>query len=122
MLFVRMYDTFMCTAGSRAAAPAHMNSAASAKEAIRAMEAEKQERLDREGGEGGGGASLRSSSRDREARPRERSERGRSVTWLDSGILSCVLCIIHLLVCRRTYAVHRCELQSPIIPKGVNFP
>ena len=70
-----MNDTLVCTAGSRGAAPAHMNSAASAKEAIRAMEAEKQERLDREGGGGGG----RSSSRDRDARPRERSERGRSV-------------------------------------------
>jgi hypothetical protein len=52
-----------------------MNSAASAKEAIRAMEAEKQERLDRE--EGTGSGSLRSASRDRDVRPRERSERGR---------------------------------------------
>ena len=63
-------------AGSRLAGPAHMNSAASAKEAIRAMEAEKQERLDRE--EGTGSGSLRSASRDRDVRPRERSERGRS--------------------------------------------
>lgn len=61
--------------GSRLAGPAHMNSAASAKEAIRAMEAEKQERLDRE--EGTGSGSLRSASRDRDVRPRERSERGR---------------------------------------------
>ena len=36
--------------GAKTAGPAHLNSAASAKEAIRAMEAEKQERADREAG------------------------------------------------------------------------
>ena len=72
-----------------------MNSAASAKEAIRAMEAEKQERLDREGGGGGG----RSSSRDRDARPRERSERGRSVNLLDLGGRSCVPCTLYHTCC-----------------------
>ncbi len=62
-------------AGGKLAGPAHLNSAASAKEAIRAMEAEKQERLDREAGVVP--ASMRSASRDRDARPRERSDRGR---------------------------------------------
>ena len=71
-----MVQPALCDVGSRLAGPAHMNSAASAKEAIRAMEAEKQERLDRE--EGTGSGSLRSASRDRDVRPRERSERGRS--------------------------------------------
>ena len=69
-----MMQPALCDVGSRLAGPAH--SAASAKEAIRAMEAEKQERLDRE--EGTGSGSLRSASRDRDVRPRERSERGRS--------------------------------------------
>ena len=58
-------------AGPKLAGPAHMNSAASAKEAIRAMEADKQ--ADRDAGLISG----RSSSKDRDARPRERSERGR---------------------------------------------
>ena len=59
-------------AGNKAAG--HM-SAASAKEAIRAMEADKQERRDREAALAP--AHMRSDSRDRDARPRERADRGR---------------------------------------------
>ena len=58
--------------GAKTAGPAHLNSAASAKEAIRAMEAEKQERADREAGIVP--ASMRGASTDRDA-PRPRGRR-----------------------------------------------
>lgn len=82
-----MVQAALCAVGSRLAGPAHMNSAASAKEAIRAMEAEKQERQDRE--EGTGSGSLRSASRDRDVRPRERSERGRSDPLTPFSMAAC---------------------------------